>query len=121
MAVVYGDNYEKEWINDPSEKADKGTRNASIKCQFDSFAGVANGDDLYIFKLENKAKFLGKSALVGTLGAGDLKSIDKDGNETVIAVGDDLDGQVEGGLIIALEADAGTSASVDVLLQFLMD
>lgn len=121
MANIYGSNYQKEWINDPSEQASKGTRNAHLKCQLEDASGISAGDLVYLFKLQAKAVLVEASALVGTLGAGGLQVIDKDGNASAVAVGDELDGQVEGGLDVVLVADAGTSASVKVLVKLLMD
>jgi len=121
MALKYGVNFEKECILDPSEQADKGTQNAHIKCVYDEASSVANGDEVVLFKLQHYARFVSIQALDGALGAGDLKAVDKDGNETVIAAGDLINGQIEGGLNIVLEADALTSASLKVLIQFLMD
>jgi len=121
MADIFGSNYQLEWVNDPAEQAAKGSRNAHIKCQLDDASGIAAADVVYLHKLQNKAVFLGSEALVGTLGAGGFEAIDQDGNSTPIAVGDELDGQVEGGLDIVLIADGATSASVKVLLKYLMD
>ena len=85
------------------------------------FSGVAAADKLYICKIQHFSVFLGLEALVGTLGAGAVEAIDKDGNATVLAVGDEVDGQIEGGLDIVLTADGATSASVKLLAKFLMD
>jgi len=41
MAVIYGVNYEKEWVKDPAEQAAKGTRNAHIKCQLEEVVGIS--------------------------------------------------------------------------------
>lgn len=121
MADVYGVNYEKEWVNDPAEQAAKGTRNAHIKNQYEELSGVAAADVLYLCKLQEKARFLGLEALNCALGAGDVKAIDKDGNETVLAAGDEVDGQVEGGLDIVLVADGATDAALKLLVRFLKD
>ena len=121
MADIYGSNYEKEWVLDPSEQAAKGSRNAHIKCQLEEASGIAAADEVYLHKLQNKAVFLGLEDLVGASGAGGLTAVDKDGNSVAIAVGDELDGQIDGGLDIILTADGATSASIKVLLKFLMD
>lgn len=121
MANIFGSNYEKEWVLDPSEQADKGSRNSHEKCQLESASGIAAADVVYLYKLQQKATLTSVSALVGTLGAGGLEAIDQDGNSTSISVGDEIDGQVEGGLDIVLIADGATSASLKVLLKFLMD
>jgi hypothetical protein len=121
MADVFGVNYEKEWINDPAEQADKGSRNASEKCQLEKLSGINDTDKLYLYKLQNIAVLTDISALVGALGAGDLEAIDQDGNATVIEIGDEIDGQIEGGLDIVLTADGATSSELTVLLKFLMD
>jgi len=80
MAVINGSNYEKEWVLDPSEQADKGTRASYVRSYYDQFTGVAAADELYILKLQNDARFKGIEALVGALGAGALEARDKDGN-----------------------------------------
>lgn len=121
MANLYGVNYEKEWVLDPAEQAAKGTRNASMRIQLEEVDGIAAADVLYLHRLQNKATFLGLESLVGALGAGAVKAIDKDGNETVLAVGDEVDGQVDGGLDIVLVADGATAATIKVLVKFLMD
>lgn len=121
MADVYGSNYEKEWILDPSEQAAKGSRNAHLKYQLEDFSGVAAADKLYICKIQHFSVFLGLESLVGALGAGAVEAIDKDGNATAIAVGDEVDGQIEGGLDIVLTADGATSATLKLVAKFLMD
>lgn len=121
MANKYGTEYTKEWINDPAEQADKGTRNAHIKAFYETFPTVANTDVLYICKLQHRAYFLGLESLDGALGSGDVKVIDKDGDETTIVPGDLVDGQVEGGLDLVLIADGTTAASLKLLAKFLMD
>ena len=121
MADIFGSNYEKEWVLDPAEQAVKGSRNAHIKCQLEEASGIAAADVIYLHKLQNKAVFLGIDSLVGALGAGGLSAIDKDGNSSAVAVGDELDGQIEGGLDIVLTADGATAASIKVLLKYLMD
>ena len=121
MANKYGVNYTKEFIQEPSEKAAKATRNAPIKCNFEEVTGVASGDEVFLCKLNHKAIFLGLESIVGALGAGDVKIVDKAGNETVIAKGDLVNGQVEGGVSVVLVADGTTAASLKVLVKFLMD
>jgi len=121
MAVIYGVNYEKEWVKDPAEQAAKGTRNAHIKCQLEEVVGISAADEVYLCKLQVDATYLGSEDLVGASGAGGISAIDKDGNSVAVAVGDVLNGQIEGGLDIVLLADGATSASVKVLLKFLMD
>lgn len=121
MADVYGVNYEKEWINDPAEQAAKGTRNAHIKHQLESASGIGAADKVYLCRLQADAVYLGVEALVGTLGAGGVEAIDQDGNATTLTIGDEVNGQVEGGLDIVLTADGATSATIKVLVKFLMD
>jgi hypothetical protein len=121
MADLYGSNYNKEWIADPSEAADKGSQNAKINCFLDEVTGIAATDKLYLCKIQTLATFLGLEALVGTIGAGALEAIDKDGNATAINTGDLLDGGIEGGLDIVLTADGATSATLKVLVKTLKD
>lgn len=121
MANKLGTNYTLEWATEPQLKAAKATRNAAVKGSLDSFTGVAAADVLFICKLQQNGIFLGLEEVVGTLGAGAVKAIDKAGNETTIVKGDVVNGQKDGGLDIVLVADAGTSAAVTILAKFLMD
>jgi hypothetical protein len=121
MAIINGSNYEKEWVLDPAEQADKGTRASYVRSYYDDFTGVAAADELYICRLQNDARLVSIESLSGTLGAGALNAIDKDGNATPIVAGDLVNGQVEGGLDIVLTADGATSADLDILVRWLMD
>jgi hypothetical protein len=122
MANVYGSNYQKEWINEPSEQADKGSSNASIKCFYDEAAGVAAADLVYICKIQHSVRLLSVTDVAGAaLGAGGLTVVDKDGNSTAVSAGDSIDGQVDGGLDLILTADGATAANLKLLAQFLMD
>lgn len=122
MANNLGVNYTKEWSDEPSQKAAKATRNAALKYFVDDFSAVADTNKCYICKLEGVSGiFLGIDALVGTKGAGAAQAIDKDGNVTALAVGDTVDGKVDGGLIIAQVADATSSATLMLAAKFLLD
>lgn len=122
MADIYGVNYEKEWVLDPSEQAAKGTRNAHLKCQLEEASGISAGDDVYLCKIQADAILVEVSEIAGAaLGAGGLKVKDKDGNETVVVAGDSINGQVDGGLDLILVADGATAASLKVLVKLLMD
>ena len=102
MANVYGANYEKEWIKDPSEQADKGTRNACYRVNFEEFTGAAAADKLFICKIQHIVRFVKIESLVGVLGSGSLEIVDKDGNATAVVVGDLIDGAIEGGYDLIL-------------------
>lgn len=121
MANVYGVNYQKEWRNEPSQKAAKGVRNAAIKANYEEFTGVASADVLYICKFHTNVKFLGLEGVTGTIGAGAVKVISPDGSEVTLAKGDTINGQVEGGVDLVLVADGTTSAALKVLAKFLAD
>ncbi len=121
MANNYGLNYNKEWILDPSEQADKGTRNVCPKLNLEEFSAVVAADKLFICKIQHICTLIKVEALVGLLGAGSLEIIDKDGNATGVAVGDVIDGAIEGGYDLVLTADGATSAALKVLVTFLMD
>lgn len=122
MANVYGSNYQKEWISDPSEQADKGTQNARIVCFYDEAAPVAAADVVYICKIQHQARLLSVEDTLGAaLGAGGLQLLDKDGNSSAVVAGDLIDGQVEGGLDLVLIADGATAPSLNLLAKFLMD
>lgn len=120
MAIVNGVSYQKEWVNDPSEQADKGTTNARTVNVYEEASGIASGDVVKLYKLQHGARFIGVEALVGTLGAS-LRATDKNGASVALVAGDFVDGQVEGGLDIELLAAGPTSASLKVLIKFLMD
>jgi hypothetical protein len=122
MASKYGSNYTLEWINDPSEQAERGSSNASVQGFYDEVAAVADGDDVFLCKIQHVMRFLGLESIVGDLGAGDVKIVDKDGNETVVVAGDLIDpALVEGGYDLVLEADADTDAALKFYAKFLMD
>lgn len=121
MATVYGENYQKEWIDDPARQAEKGSRNARTINQYEEASGIVSGDEVVLCKIQYRARFLGVESLVGALGAGGVAAVDKDGNSTALAAGDLLDGHIDGGLDIVLTADGATAAAIKVLVKFLMD
>ena len=118
MANKYDAGYTKEWINDPAEQADAGTQKNKITATLAEFPVVASADVLYIEKLQHKGYFLGLESLVGALGAGAVQAIDKDANVTVLAKGDIVNGQIEGGLNIVLVADGASAAAIKLLCKW---
>jgi len=121
MAKVYGENYAKEWVNEPAEQADKGTRNCNIKASYEKAVGLVNTSEFLICKIQHIVRFVELEILVGTRGAGDLEIIDKDGNATAVTSGMLIDGAIEGGYDLVLTADAATTGTLEVLAKFLMD
>lgn len=121
MANVYGENYTKEWINDPAEQADKGTSNVTLKGFYEEITGIADTDSVFICKIQHRVRFLELESIVGALGAGALRVIDKDGNATAVAAGDLIDGAIEGGLDLVLTADGTTAATLKVFVRLLQD
>lgn len=121
MANIYSSEYTQEFLTEPSQQAPKGTQNAPIKCFLGSATTVASADVVYLCKLQHKAVFLGLESVVGALGAGAVQAIDNKGTVTAIAKGDEVNGQVEGGVSICLVADGTTAATLKVLVKFLMD
>jgi len=121
MANIYGDNYAKEWISDPSEQADKASRNACVKSFYEEASGISAADEIFICKIQHLVRFISLEAVVGALGAGALNVVDNAGNSTAVTAGDLIDGQIEGGLDLILTADGATSAALSALVKVLLD
>lgn len=98
MADIYGSNYDKEFIQDPSQPANIGEYGGRKKVMFDEFSGAAGLDDVYFGKVPAGARILA----LNEIGGGTAPSFN-------ISVGDKI--SVETDLICSLDADAAASGS----------
>lgn len=106
MADVFGSNYQKEFINVPSEQGAIGEMGGKKKVSFDSFSGAAGSDDVYFGKLQAGARILA----VNHIGAGTSPAFN-------VTVGDKLSAEQD--LICTLDVDAAASGSCWV--EYLLD
>lgn len=106
MANIYGDNYNKEFILDPSQPANIGEYGGKKKVMFDRFSGAAGGDDVYFGKLPIGALVLNISHIGG--GTAPVFSV---------AVGDKV--SVETDLICTLDGDAAASGLI--FCEYILD
>jgi hypothetical protein len=85
MANIYGDNYTKEFINQPSERSNVGEVHAKVKALYDQKSGGVAADVLTFGKLPANALVLA----LGSVGAGaspvfNVAAGDKPSSETVL-------------------------------------
>jgi hypothetical protein len=106
MADVYGSNYQKEFVNIPSEQGAIGEMGGKVKAAFDSFSGASGGDDVYFGKIPAGARILS----LNEIGGGTAPSFN-------VAVGDKISSEQD--LICTLDADAAASGSCWV--EYLLD
>jgi len=106
MADIYGSNYQKEFINEPSEAAAIGEYNGKQRVAIDSFSGAAGSDDVYFAKLPAGAFILA----FGNIGAGTAPSFS-------VSVGDKLSQSTD--LVCTLDGDA--SASGKIWVEYSLD
>jgi hypothetical protein len=106
MANIFGSNYTKEFINDPSEPANIGEYNGKVRAMIDSFSGAVAADDVYFGKIPAGAIILSLSAIGG--GASPTFNV---------AVGDKITAEQD--LICTL--DAGALASGKCICQYVLE
>jgi hypothetical protein len=106
MADVYGSNYNKEFIQVPSEQAAIGEYGGRKKVMFDTFSGASGSDDVYFGKIPAGARVLA----ITESGGGTAPTFN-------IAVGDKISSETD--LICSLDADA--SASGFCFAEYLLD
>ncbi len=96
MADIFGGNYTKEFINEPSEAAAVGEYNGKQRVAIDSFSGAAGSDDVYFAKLPVGAFILNLSVI----GGGTAPTFN-------VAIGDKLSASQD--IICSLDADGSAS------------
>jgi len=106
MADVFGSNYQKEFINVPSEQGAIGEMGGKVKASFDSFSGAAGSDDVYFGKIQSGARILA----ISSIGTGTAPVFN-------VAIGDKLSSEQD--LICTLDVDAAASGSIWV--EYLLD
>ena len=106
MADVFGSNYQKEFINVPSEQGAIGEMGGRKKVMFDEFSGAAGLDDVYFGKIPAGARVLA----VNEIGGGTAPTFN-------VAAGDKISAEQD--LICTLDADAAASGSCWV--EYLLD
>lgn len=99
MAIINGSNYQKEFINEPSEAANIGEYNGKQRVSIDSFSGAAPADDVYFAKLPVGAFILA----FGNIGAGTSPSFN-------VSIGDKLSSSTD--IICTLDGDALASGKI---------
>lgn len=100
MANLYGENYTKEFINDPSEAANVGEYNGKQRVSIDSFSGAAGGDLVSFAKLPYNAFILA----FGNIGAGTAPTFNVAVGDKLSAIGTDI--------ICTLDGDALASGKI---------
>ena len=66
MADIYGSNYQKEFVDVPSDQAAPGEYGGRVKCMYDSYAGATPGaDNVYLGKIPSGARILRLSHVGG--------------------------------------------------------
>lgn len=106
MANVYGSNYDKEFIQDPSSPANIGEYGGKVKVMLDSFSGAVAADDVYFGKIPAGALILSISAI----GAGTAPTFN-------VAVGDKISAEQD--LICTLDGD--TTPAGKCFCQYVLD
>lgn len=106
MADIFGSNYSKEFIQEPSQAAAVGEYNGKQRVAIDEFSGAAGGDDVYMAKLPLNAFILNLSHI----GAGTAPTFN-------VAVGDKLSAETD--IICTLDGDA--SASGKIWVEYSLD
>jgi len=106
MADIFGSNYTKEYINDPSEAANVGDYNGKQRVAIDTFSGASVADVVYCAKLPAGAFILNLS----DIGGGTTPVFN-------VAIGDKLSVDT----IITCTLDTGASASGTIWIEYSLD
>jgi hypothetical protein len=115
MANIYGGNYTKEFINEPSEAANVGEYSGKQRVAIDSFSG-AGASDVVTFALLPPNAFILAVTVIGGGTAPTFTGTDEDGAVT-IAAGEKL-GKFT---TIDCNLDADTSAAGKMWIEYSLD
>lgn len=105
MANIYGDNYTKEFLNVPSERASVGEYKGKVKVLFDKISAGAAGDVLSIGKLPAGARVLA------------VDSVNGDNPSCNVAKGDSISSETT----VQFTLGAAPAANIKAWVLFVMD
>jgi hypothetical protein len=131
MATVYSDNYNKAWVNDPSEAIPAGQHNAHKKVVYAEYTPVANvlaiNDVIKLFKLPKGARVIEATVKAPSLGTTGIMSLGNAASDDAVEAADadslivvaqlDAGGQAVLGKTTSASAGAGKKFAADVDIQ----
>ena len=106
MSTINGTNYQKQFINEPSEAAGIGEYNGKQRVCIDHFSGAVAADVVNFGKLPPNAFILG----FGNVGAGTAPTYS-------LAVGDKLSAST----VVTCTLDADTAAAGKIWVEYSLD